>query len=150
MLSNLAGPARHRLPLVVFGVGLLTALSVVFFGWPAQTFVANPPDPYGFIEMARSLLRGDGFAGYGSVLSRRGPLYPGAIALVFAIAGERPLAMQLVQALMFAGVCALAFDVGRRLYNHRTGLIAGLLCAFHPALLRYVPDFHLETLLACV
>lgn len=41
----------------------------------------------------------------------------------------------------------LAFDLGRRLFNNRTGVIAGLLCAFHPLLLRYVPSLHLETLL---
>ncbi len=37
--------------------------------------------------------------------------------------------------------------LGRRLYNERTGVIAGILVAFHPLLLRYVPSLHLETLL---
>jgi 4-amino-4-deoxy-L-arabinose transferase-like glycosyltransferase len=138
---------RSRYPAIVFGVGLCTSLLVVFVGWRAQNFVANSPDPYSFQAMARSLLHGEGFAPYGTVLNRRGPLYPALIALVYLVFGERPLIMQLVQALMLASVCALAFDIGRRLYNPRTGLIAGLLCAFHPGLLRYVADFHLETFL---
>ena len=140
-----ARPAR--LPLMVFGVALVTSLSMIFIGWRAQSLVASPPDPYGYVAMARSLIRGDGFAAYGSVLNRRGPLYPAMIALVYSIVGEQPLVLQLVQALMFGATCALAFAIGRRLYNPRTGLIAGILCAVHPALLRYVADFHIETFL---
>ena len=49
--------------------------------------------------------------------------------------------------MLFAGTALLAFDLGRRYFNRRTGLIAGLFCAFHPLLLRYVPSLHLETLL---
>jgi Dolichyl-phosphate-mannose-protein mannosyltransferase len=145
-----SGNARgepDRLPLVLFGVGFVTSLLMIFVGWRAQSTVDKVPDPYGFLALAHNLLRGEGFAGAGSVLNRRGPLYPATIALVFLLTGEHPLAVQLVQALMLSGACALVFDIGRRLYNRRTGVIAGLLCAFHPALLRYVPDFHLETLL---
>jgi 4-amino-4-deoxy-L-arabinose transferase-like glycosyltransferase len=138
---------RPRLPLVVFGVGLFTALVMVFVGWRVQTFVANSPDPYVWQAMARSLLKGEGFAPYGSVLNRRGPLYPALIALIYLVTGERPVAVQLVQALMFGGISWLAFDIGRRLYNLRTGVIAAVICALHPALLRYVADFHLETFL---
>jgi 4-amino-4-deoxy-L-arabinose transferase-like glycosyltransferase len=136
-----------RLPLIAFGAGLFTSLMMIFVVFRAQHLVANAPDPYRFASMAHSLLQGNGFAGYGSVLDRRGPLYPTFIALVFLVTGEHPVALQIAQAFLVAGICAIAFDMGRRLYNVRTGLIAGLLCAVHPALLRYVADFHLETLL---
>jgi 4-amino-4-deoxy-L-arabinose transferase-like glycosyltransferase len=145
--ASRVGNLARRSPLVVFGAGLFTSLGVIFVGWRAQTLVSNSPDPYRFMAMAHGLLNGDGFAHCGSVLGRRGPLYPSMIALVFLITGERPLAIQLVQALMLGGICAFAFDIGRRLYNSRTGFIAGILCAFHPVLLRYVADFHLETFL---
>jgi 4-amino-4-deoxy-L-arabinose transferase-like glycosyltransferase len=39
----------------------------------------------------------------------------------------------------------LAYDIGRRLFNRRTGIIAGLACALNPMLLRYIPSLHLET-----
>jgi 4-amino-4-deoxy-L-arabinose transferase-like glycosyltransferase len=45
------------------------------------------------------------------------------------------------------GTCLLAFSLGRRFYNTRTGLLAGLSCALHPMLLRYVGDLHMETVL---
>jgi hypothetical protein len=138
---------NNKLRLVLFGVGLVTALLTVFVGWRAQSFVAPSADPYGYVAMGRSLLHGEGFAPYGSVLNRRGPLYPALIAFVYLVIGERPVALQLLQCLMFAGVCALAYDTGRRLYNVRTGILGALICAVHPALLRYVPDFHIETFL---
>jgi len=45
------------------------------------------------------------------------------------------------------GTCLLAFALGKRLYNLRTGLLAGISCAVHPMLLRYVGDLHMETIL---
>ena len=54
--------------------------------------------------------------------------------------------MQLTQVVLFAGTASLTYDLGRRIYDARVGVLAGLLCALHPALLRYVADFHLETL----
>jgi hypothetical protein len=139
--------SQRGLSLLVFGTGLATSLLVIFVIWRAQRLVTVSADPYSYVEMARSLLRGDGFAPFGSVLNRRGPLYPALIAIVYSIVGERPLVMQIVQALMLAGTCALSFDIGSRLYNRRTGLIAAILCAVHPCLLRYVADFHIEIFL---
>jgi 4-amino-4-deoxy-L-arabinose transferase-like glycosyltransferase len=37
--------------------------------------------------------------------------------------------------------------MARRVYNPRAGVIAGVFCMLHPSFLRYVSDFHLETLL---
>jgi 4-amino-4-deoxy-L-arabinose transferase-like glycosyltransferase len=136
-----------RALVLVVGVALCTSVFTVFVGWRAQHLVTEGSDPYGYVAMARGLLRGEGFSQYGSVLNRRGPLYPAFIALVYLIVGERPVVMQLIQVAMMAAVCGLTFDIGRRLYNLRTGLIAGLVCALNPVLLRYVADFHVETFL---
>src|SRR5262249_42654670 len=51
------------------------------------------------------------------------------------------------QCLFHAATCVLAFRLGLRIYNARTGLLAGLFCAFHPMLLRYVPSLHMESFL---
>jgi hypothetical protein len=136
-----------RIPATLFAAGFVTSLLVVFVAWRAQSLVVNSDDPYGYAAMARSLLNGEGFAPYGSVLNRRGPLYPAFIAIVFGLFGDRPMPLQILQAAMLGGVCALSFDIGRRMYNVRTGIIAGVLCALHPALLRYVPNFHIESFL---
>jgi 4-amino-4-deoxy-L-arabinose transferase-like glycosyltransferase len=120
---------------------------MVFIGFGAQSFVQDRFDPYFFGEMGKSLARGDGFAPYGVLLKRRAPLYPLVIGGIYFVFGEHPRLVQLLQCVLFAGTCALVFDMGRRLFNERTGIVAGVLCAFHPMMLRYVADLHLETLL---
>jgi hypothetical protein len=60
--------------------------------------------------------------------------------------GAHEVVVQLAQCVCFGGTVALVHDLGRRLFGQRSARIAALVCAFHPSLLRYVPDFHLETL----
>jgi 4-amino-4-deoxy-L-arabinose transferase-like glycosyltransferase len=96
--------------------------------------------------MGTSLSRGEGLNAYGTLLHRRAPLYPLMIGGLYSVFGEHPLLVQLLQTALFAGTSVLAYQLGRRIYNVRTGVIAGVICAVHPALLRYVADFHLETL----
>lgn len=138
---------RNLIPLSIAAFSLLAGLAMTLIGWRAQHFVDTHPDPYAYEVMGRSVLHGEGFRAYGSVLNRRGPLYPLFIALIYSVFGERAFALQLTQCVLFAGISLLAYDTGRRLFNPRAGIIAGLCCALHPALLRYVPDFHIEILL---
>jgi len=135
-----------RIPWLLFGLATLTAMAVVLVGFRSQGLVDTRPDPYWFLAMGTSLARGEGLSAYGSLLHRRAPLYPFMIGAIYKVFGEHPFLVQLVQTALFAGTCVLAYQIGRRIYNVRTGVIAGVLCALHPALLRYVADFHLETL----
>lgn len=127
--------------------GLFTSLLVVAVLWRSQGLVNSRPDPYWFSQMAEGLVRGEGFAKYGSLLHRRTPGYPLFIAALYSVFGVKVVAVQLAQCLLFAGTCWLVQDIARRIYSQQVGLLAGLLCAVHPSLLRYVPDLHLETLL---
>lgn len=132
-----------------FGIPLLalaSSLFVVALVWRSQGLVDKRPDPYWFSAMAESLLRGEGFTAYGSMLHRRMPGYPFFIAGLYAVFGVHALVVQLAQCLLFAGTCWFVQDIGRSLYTERVGLFAGALCALHPSLLRYVGDLHLETL----
>lgn len=133
---------------MVFGLALLAGLFVVFAVFHSQGLVVNRPDPYQFEEFGRRIAHGEGFRG--EMFGRRAPLYPLFIGALYWLFGEHEVLVQLGQCLALAGTALLAWDMGRRIYNPRTGLIAGLLCALHPSLLRYVPDFHLEGLLTFV
>ncbi len=126
-------------------VGLFAALAMAFLFFPVQSLVDTRFDPYFFGEMGKSIARGEGFLPFGTLIKRRAPLYPLVIGGVYFVFGEIPRLIQLLQCVFHAGTCLLAFDLGRRLFNPRAGAIAGLLCALHPMLLRYVPDLHLET-----
>lgn len=140
-------PPKALTRFIVPLVGLTTSLLVVVVLWRTQGLIDNRPDPYWFSKMAESLVSGEGWAKYGSLLHRRTPGYPLMIAGLYSVFGVQVVAVQLTQCLLFAGTCWLVQDIGRRLFSAKVGLLAGLLCAVHPSLLRYVPDLHLETLL---
>jgi 4-amino-4-deoxy-L-arabinose transferase-like glycosyltransferase len=146
-VENPSAPGKSLAKLVVPLAGLVTSLLVVAVLWKTQGLVDSRPDPYWFSQMAESLIRGEGFTKYGALLHRRCPGYPLFIAGLYSVFGVHVVAVQLAQCALFAATCWLVQDIGRQIYSARVGLIAGLLCAVHPSLLRYVPDLHLETLL---
>jgi 4-amino-4-deoxy-L-arabinose transferase-like glycosyltransferase len=118
---------------------------MVFVLFAHQNLVDTNFDPYYFGKMGQSIAQGHGFAGFGSLLHRRAPLYPLVIGAVYIIVGVVPRAMLALQCLFFAVTCLLVFDIGRRLFNQRTGVLAAVACALHPMLLRYLPQLQLET-----
>lgn len=131
----------------IFLLALAAGLLMVFVVFRSQDMVSTRFDPYFFGEMGKSLARGEGFSAYGSLIKRRAPLYPAMIGAIYSLFGERPVLIQILQCLLLAATCALVYDLGRRIFNQRAAILAGIACALHPMMLRYVPDLHLETLL---
>jgi hypothetical protein len=127
---------------IVAGVALAASLAMVLFGFERQGFVLNAGDPYGYGEVARGLLE----HGFNKVTRRAAMLYPHLLAVIYWSGGS-DFTVQLLHCLFHAGTSILGFLIGRRLYNSRTGFLAGLFIAVHPMLLRYVPDLHTETML---
>lgn len=132
---------------IIFGIALTAALIMVFGVFRLQNLVANSGDPYHYGEIARGFIE----HGFTTLTRRAASLYPEFIAVVYRLGGG-DLAVVLLQCLFHAGTCLLVFSLGRHLFNTRTGLLAGLACALHPMLLRYVADLHMESLLvfACM
>jgi 4-amino-4-deoxy-L-arabinose transferase-like glycosyltransferase len=137
-------PTPRRIPwgAAIFALALLTGVATLVVGSHSVDFSA---DPYRYGFMARSLLRGEGFPA--QAIQRRGPLYSILIAGIFYVFGDHVWVVHLVQALLAAGTALLMFDLGRRLFSLRAGIIAGVMAAFHPLFLRYVSSLHLETFL---
>lgn len=127
---------------MVAGVALVVALAMVFVVFRRQGLVDNVGDPYGYGKIGRGFLE----HGFDKLTRRAASLYPHALALIYFLGGGQ-LAIQLLQSAIHVGTCLLAFSLGNRLFNARTGLIAGLACAVHPMLIRYVADLHMETML---
>jgi 4-amino-4-deoxy-L-arabinose transferase-like glycosyltransferase len=136
---------RRRVPPVLIVAAIAFATSAIF--WARGSSVDSGFDPYYFGEMGRSIADGRGFEGFGNLIQRRAPLYPLVLGLVYFVFGEQDQVALLVNCLLFTGTAVVAFFIGRRVFNERTGIIAGVFCAFHPLLLRYVPSLHLESLL---
>lgn len=132
--------ARYRA--IVAGAALVAGLVMVLLVFRQQGLVRNIGDPYGYGRIGRGFLE----HGFDKLTRRAASLYPHLLALVYFLGGDQ-LAIQLMQCGFHVGTCLLAFALGNRLFNPRTGFIAGLLCAFHPMLIRYVPDLHMEAVL---
>jgi 4-amino-4-deoxy-L-arabinose transferase-like glycosyltransferase len=137
---------RRRAVALVAAAALLSATAVVLLVWPAQGFVNTSADPYHYLRIAREFLCGGDAAHHLS--KRSASLYPMVIAAVFRIAGDHPALIIALQCIAFAATCALTCDIGTRVFNLRTGVIAGFLLAFNPVPLRYIGDLQMETMLA--
>lgn len=127
---------------IVLGVSAAVALFMVFVGFGLQGLVANPGDPYEYKAIAAE------YAEHGiRQLTRRGAmLYPHLIWLIYELGGgDRTI--QFFNVLFHVGTTTMIFGIANRVFGRRTALLAGLATALHPMLLRYVGDFHNETML---
>src|SRR5260370_30157619 len=111
---------------------------LVFFHF--QNLVANTGDPYEYGKIAHGFVEN----GITKLSRRAASLYPEFIAVVYRLGGSDHVIIFL-QALFHAATCVLVFRLGLRIYNARTGLLAGLFSAFHPMLLRYIPELQMES-----
>jgi 4-amino-4-deoxy-L-arabinose transferase-like glycosyltransferase len=132
-------------PWVIAGLAAVTGLAMVFVVFRMQAFVDADVDPYYFGDMGRSIANGHWFDGFGSLIRRRAPLYPLVIGGAFAVFGDSDRLIFVLHVAFFVGTCLLAYAIAQRLFNQRTAIIAGVLCALNPMLLRYLPSLHLET-----
>src|SRR5262245_164121 len=135
--------SRHtKYALIIAAVATTAALLMVLVFLHFQNLVLKTGDPYGYGKIAREFVE----HGFTKLTRRAASLYPELIAVVYRLGGSDQVIV-LLQCLFHVATCVLVFRLGLRIYNARTGLLAGLFCAFHPMLLRYVPDLHMETLL---
>jgi len=112
-------------------------------------------------NLARSLLRGEGFARDGQPTAYRPPLYPVFLAIVYRVAGPSPVRARVVQAFLGAANCMLVFFLARhflslsRLRGNGTkslppaslgGLLAAVIVAFYDEWIFYTGQLLSETL----
>jgi len=141
-------PSIFSLRLWIFAGALAIGLLTVFVFWGKQGLVDQANDIYRFAEYGQNIALGNGFRpNDGPLTIRRAPLYPALIALLYTIFGAKPIVIQMFQAALAAGTTLLAFEIGRRVFNPRTGLLAAVATGLHPMVLRYIPDIQVETFL---
>jgi 4-amino-4-deoxy-L-arabinose transferase-like glycosyltransferase len=128
--------------IIVAAVALAAAFAMVFILFRLQNLVVNAGDPYDYGKIARGFVE----HGFTKLTRRAASLYPEFIAVVYRLGGN-DIVVIFLQCLLHVATCLLVVSLGRRLFNERTGLLAGLFCALHPMLLRYVADLHMETFL---
>src|SRR5690242_15626540 len=109
--------ARYKAIIAI--AALAAGLLMVFLVFRQQGLVQNAGDPYGYGRIGRGFLE----HGFNKLTRRAASLYPHLLALIYFLGGDR-LAIQLVQCAFHVGTCLLAFALGNRLFNPRTGFIA--------------------------
>lgn len=128
---------------IVAVVAIAASIAMVLIGFERPAPGGSAGDPYHYGEIARSLVD----HGFDRVTRRAAMLYPHLLAVMYSF-GAGDVVVQALHGLFHAGTSILAFLMGRRLFNLRTGMLAGLATAVHPMLLRYVPDLNTEPMLA--
>ena len=126
-------PAWQRLaaghPLKRWSVWALVLLGLalrLYVAWAWNGIRPDSPqrlvgDEPGYDNLARDLLQGYGFTWPG-----RAPLYPLWLAGVYGLTGGSYSAVPYVQAPLGATVIGLTYWLGRRVFDHATGLLAAL------------------------
>jgi len=130
--TNYSGNIKYAL--IVASVATAAALLTVMIFFHFKDLVLNLGDPYGYGKIAHGFVE----QGFTKLTRRAASLYPMFIAASYELGADDRVIIFL-QCLFHAATCVLAFWLGLRIYNARSGLLAGLFCAFHPMLLRYVP-----------
>ena len=145
------GDKLRRPYLFIYAVGLAAALVMNFVIWKHQNAVLRMEDPYGFSWFGQSIAEGRGLAQLNHhelPTMRRAPLYPGIIAVLYTLAGgPNTDLVRLLQCFAAGGTALFAFAIGKEMFSQRVGLLAGVMTAFHPMVVRYVPDIQVEALL---
>lgn len=121
-------------------------------GWAIVTLALTPsgtpfpPDALEYAEVARSLVRGDGYtinmtefhAGFLSSIRHapelHGLLEPLFMVPLFAVTGARETMIRVPGVLLASCVGFVTFFVGRHHFGSKTGCLAALCVLFHPSL----------------
>lgn len=128
MLRKFAGIALLAFVLRA-AVGLLLANGVPALDIPPRDWRESGYSHYATI--ARTLIQ-TGEYRLGPILAPRPPLYPGLLAALLGAFGESGVAPVLVQAMLGAGTVCVTALIAQRVFDVRTGLLAGVIAAVYP------------------
>ena len=94
-------------------------------------------------QFAINFVNGKGFGLIeGLPSSYRPPMYAFFLIIVYGIFGRSALSVGLSQAMVGTGTCFLVYMIGRKIFNHRVGLVAALLVGIYPYLVYH--DVHVN------
>ena len=125
-------PAWRDPALVVLVAVLFRAIA--WWQLSRTPFFSSPVvDASTFDLWARAIADGTTFPGAAGVFFKP-PLYPYLLASIYRLVGEEPAGVYVLQMIAGMAVCVLVWLIGRRVYDRRVGLGAGLAAALLPVL----------------
>ena len=134
----------------VAAVALLARLCAAL--WGASRFPPTADGTY-YHRLAQRIASGDGYTwlwpdGVVTHAAHYPVGYPGMLAGPYALFGGSPTVAMVVNAVVGALGCWAIHAVTRRHVGRRTAAVAGMLAAFHPALVLYTPALMTEGVVA--
>ena len=126
---------------LVLALTLLAKLLVLAWGYPERPGIVENPDTPTYVRPALALLHAGSFSPSVERAPEpelnRTPGYPALVAAVYALAGERPAALAVTNAVLSTATLGILFLLGRRLFGERVALAALVLLALDPGSFRY-------------
>lgn len=143
---------RHLWALLAFALAVRLAAILYLRSY------SMPMQPSEHDGIAAYLLQGEGFSyrpvhgiSYLQPTSWMAPLYPFLLAGVYLLLGIQTavsyLSIELLQAVSSALGCVFVYWIGRKLWGHKVGIVAGLILALYPPLIYSVTRIRPITLI---
>jgi 4-amino-4-deoxy-L-arabinose transferase-like glycosyltransferase len=135
--------SREILVWLLFTFALLVRFAVVAetIGFDTPAYLEPSADSRIHIALVQNLLSGRGYSLDGAPTAITPPLYVLVIAGLYWLSGD-PSVVRIVQAVLGALSCVVLYAIGQKLFDSRTGLVAGVLLALYP-LPVYLSGLHL-------
>ncbi|MDT8324632.1 MAG: glycosyltransferase family 39 protein [Bacteroidota bacterium] len=139
-----SGPPRPWLPLLSLAALSLLLRLVFLLALQDTPFYQNHfSDSRLYMQLARDIMSGSGIEGAFFM----SPLYPYLLAAVWKLTGAPELWMRVLQMFFGTGTVLVVFVIGRKVFSHRTGILAAALTATYTPLIFYDGMLLLESLL---
>jgi tetratricopeptide (TPR) repeat protein len=101
-------------------------------------------DPEYHDQWAQMILKGEDF---GEGVFFRAPLYPYFLALVYKIFGHNYFMPRLIQFLIGSLSCGLVYLLGKKVFNKRTAVVAGIMASLYGVLIYFEGELLIPVLL---
>lgn len=139
--------ARKRSTLYwTLGLFMLAFVIRLAFIYPVRY---NQPkeDAWEYDHIAGNLVQGNGYSEDGNApTAKRLPVFPMLLAAVYSVFGRDWFAARVVVAILSALTVSVVYLTGVRLFDHKNGVIAAAMTAFHPVFLSIVRILYSESL----
>ncbi|TMC87326.1 MAG: glycosyltransferase family 39 protein, partial [Chloroflexi bacterium] len=81
-----------------------------------------------------------------SVTAGRAPVWPGVIAIIYALSGPRNFFVRFFLCFIGSGTCALVYLWAKDIFSRRIAFVAGIIAALYPGLFIYDGWLYSESL----
>ena len=124
----------YRIILAIFALALAVRLIYLSQITDIPTFDTPIVDSQQYDLLARQLA-GEGTMDHGFFW--QGFFYPLFLSVVYLVSGGSIITAKLIQILLGSTVCVLVYRLGVEIFDRRTGLVAGVICALYGPLIYF-------------